>query len=328
MIHSLSVTNLNGETLKMELTKPMDTGLAIKNISGLGTPTYSINMTPYGYGDGSMVGNVKAESRNILIELWPIENPLVEDSRQVLYRYFQVKKPIILGFELDNRVVMIDGYVEYITPNIFNQSGERETVQISVLCPDPNYHEAFETESFIFGRIPMFEFPFENNLRLGSSEVECTPMGAGPSVCTEVFLPPREHIIMGEINLDNQAQIDYYAESDTGVIITIEVRAAPGDIDIYDVDTYEHIFISKDRVARIAGGELMNKDEVIISTIPGQRYVKLRREGIETNLLGAVNKDMAWFTLKQGPNRFSYTTSYEDASILISFQYRNTYAAI
>lgn len=301
MIRSLTVTNSLGESLTMELFNPWKNGIAIKNIDGMGTPDYVVNMSAYGYGDGSSIGSVRAESRNVIIELYPMFNPQVEDSRQLLYRYFQVKKPIILTFNLDNRVVMLEGYLERNIPDVFSKL---ETIQISIICPDPYFHEAYQSESFFFGRIPMFEFPFSND-----------------SITEKL-------ITIAELSIDNRAQIDYNAEVDTGVLITIDVQSPPGDITIYNIDTLGSIHLPSDKIQLITGAPLTKDDRVEINTVSGTRYIRLLREGIYHNILGAVNKDIDWFQLQQGPNTYTYRTADEHATIIMTFQYRNTYASI
>lgn len=301
MIKSLMVTNSLGESLRLNLTNPWEHGIGVKKIEGLGTPDYQVNMTPYGYGDGSVLGSVKAESRNVLIELYPMMKPRVEDTRQLLYRYFQVKKPVVLTFELDNRTALLEGYVESNKPNVFDNP---ETIEISVICPDPYFHEPYESRSFFFGRVPMFEFPFSN----------------------ESTTQPK--LIMSELSLDNRAQIDYEPEIDTGILITIDIYSTPGDIVIYNVDTLGTIYLPASKIKLITGAPLQDKDQVEINTSSGTRYVRLLREGRYINLLGAVNKDIDWFQIRQGPNTFTYRTAEENATIIMTFQYRNTYAAI
>ncbi len=301
MIKSLTVTNSIGESLNLELTNPWKNGIAIKSINGLGSPQYTVNTTPFASGDGSTLGSIIASSRNIVFEFYPLFHPMVEDSRQLLYRYFQVKKPIILTFELDNRTAYIEGYVEENTPDIFSK---RETIQISVICPSPYFREAAPLSSFFFGEIPMFEFPFSNES------------------LTESLL------ILSELSVDNRAQIDYTAEIDSGILITIDCFSETGDINIYDVNTLGKIYISTNKVAVVTGRQLSEKDQIIISTYSSDRYIHLLREGKLYNILACVNKDADWFQIHQGKNSYTYTTQIEHASIVMTFKYTNMYASI
>lgn len=301
MIKSVTITNSIGESLNLELTNPWKNGVALKSITGLGTPVYSVNTLPYASGDGSLIGSVTASSRNIVFEFYPMFNPMVEDSRQLLYRYFQVKKPIIMTFELDNRIVSIKGYVENNDPDIFS---EREMIQISVICPDPYFMESFTSATFFYGEVPAFEFPFSNES------------------LTENLLT------IGVLNIDNRATILYEAEVDAGIMIVIDCYSDPGDITIYNVETLGRIHISTSKINSITGNELTTGDQIYISTYAGDKYVQLLRDGRYYNILGAINKDIDWFLLRQGSNSYTYTTGNDHANIIMAFRYRNTYASI
>lgn len=300
MIRSLTVTNSIGESLTLELTNPQKTGIAIKSISGLGTPEFNVNMAPFGSSDGSIMGSVKAESRTINIVVWPLFNPQVEDSRQRLYRYFQVKKPIVLTINGDNRTLMAEGYVESITPSIFDNP---ETVAITIICPDPYFHKTFNESTDFFGRMPLFEFPFSNESLIDNL------------------------LEMSMISIDHRALIEYDGEIDGGIQIVIECQTAPGTISIYNVDTLGSIVLDKNRVGAIVSGGILPKDIIEINTESGNRYIRLLRDGRYYNILGAVNRNIDWFKLKQGPNMFTYTTDSEAATIIMTFKYRSTYAA-
>lgn len=301
MFKSLTITNSLGESLNLELENPWKNGIAVKNISGLGTPNYNVNTVPYASGDGSTVGSVIASTRNIIIELYPMMNPQVEDSRQLLYRYFQVKRPVVLTFQLDNRIAVIEGYVESNEPNIFS---ERESVQISIICPDPYFKEPFISNAFFFGEVPAFEFPFSNES------------------LTEPLL------LLTELSLDNRAQIDYDAEIDAGLLIRIDCYSPPGDITIYNVNSLGRIYISDERIEKITGKNLMAGDRITISTLSGDRKVELLRDGVTKNILGSINKDADWFQVSPGPNSYTYSTGKKNASIIMTFNYHRTFASI
>ena len=54
MIKSVTVTNYLGESLKMELTNPYDSGIAITDITGIGPGKADINVTELTSSDGSL----------------------------------------------------------------------------------------------------------------------------------------------------------------------------------------------------------------------------------------------------------------------------------
>jgi hypothetical protein len=57
--------------------------------------------------------------------------PDIETVRQKSYKYFPIKKELILTFETDNRSCYIAGYVESNEPVIINMSGEASIVGTS-----------------------------------------------------------------------------------------------------------------------------------------------------------------------------------------------------
>lgn len=301
MIKAVRVTNANGDTLRIELKDPMKSGLAVREITGLGSPKLDINTTGFGTFDGSVVNSVLARTRNVTLTLIMVPRISIEDSRQLTYKYFQLKREITLTFELDNREVYIEGYVESNEPDIFSRE---ETTQISIICPDPWFHELYLTETFFYGVIPLFEFPFSNES------------------LTENLLE------MSQINISNRQTIDYKGEVDTGMDISISIFGNSGDITIYNVDTRERIPIYSDRVRQITGQPLSKGDEVIISTVPGRRRVELLREGYYTNILGAMDKNADWLQLRPGQQSFTFTSSITNPEVIISMRYRNTYGAI
>lgn len=301
MIYSLTVTNSIGESLTMELGRPWASGYAIKTIDGVGTPDMNVNTTPYGIGDGSVLGSIKAEYRLITIVLYPLAVPTVETTRQKLYRFFQIKKEILLTFNTENRIVMISGYVQKIDPNIFDNP---ESISIEVKCVNPYFYKMANDQTNFYGVEPMFEFPFSN-------ESVTEPL-----------------IEFSMFTIDNRMTIDYKGEIDAGIKITIECHSPPGDIIIYNVDTLEYIQIFSERIEAASGAPIGPKDIIEINTESGEKYVRLLRNGVYYNVLGAMNRGMTWFKLKQGPNTFTYTTTDEHAAISMTFSYRDTYAAI
>lgn len=73
MLRAITVTNFKGESLRMELSKPEDSGLLIYNITGLGSPSISINNTDMATVDGGRFNSARAQVRNIVFTLAFVE---------------------------------------------------------------------------------------------------------------------------------------------------------------------------------------------------------------------------------------------------------------
>lgn len=137
---------------------------------------------------------------------------------------------------------------------------------------------------------------------------------------------------MGTIRLDTRTTLDYEGDIDTGIVIRIsalmdEVR----DIRINNLtnpDVESKIEIDTDKIRQLTGAAFQEGDDIIISTVKGNKYAKLYRDGEYTNVLGAIREGVDWFQLVPGKNTFEFTTKSRKEYVEILFTYRNTYAGI
>ena len=167
MIKSVEITNHLGESIEFELANPYKTGIYVSSITGLGPGKANINTTDIATDDGSIYNSARAEERNIVMKLGFLQVPgitdTIEDARQLTYKYFPKKKPLVFHIKTDNRDLNAFGYVESNEPDIFSKD---ETTQISIICPDPLFYLATNGGMNVtsFNGIDFeFEFPFENN---------------------------------------------------------------------------------------------------------------------------------------------------------------------
>jgi len=114
--------------------------IQVRNIEGLGPVNAVINTVQYGSVDGeSFQGSVMGK-RNIVLTVglnpnWANQTP--ELLRSYLYQYLMPKSKVTLRFTSTHMpVVLIDGYVETFTPNIFAKDPE---YQVSIICPQPAF---------------------------------------------------------------------------------------------------------------------------------------------------------------------------------------------
>lgn len=142
MIKSVTVTNHVGDSLQLILREPEKSGLIITDIDGLGPIKASINTTNYATLDGAYFNSSRGETRNINITLRPMD-PDVEGNRLKAYRFFPVKEKVKIEVITDNRDGVIEGYVESVEPTIFS---DEESIDISIICPDPFFYEQFYEE--------------------------------------------------------------------------------------------------------------------------------------------------------------------------------------
>ena len=126
---------------------PNDDPVQIRDITGLEPVKANIALTPYASGRGALYQGSTTPERNIVMKLglnpdWEGQQSMAS-LRQVLYRYLMPQHWTKLRFfsqELPD--VDIEGYVESFEPNMFSEDPE---VQVSIICPKPDFIEADAT---------------------------------------------------------------------------------------------------------------------------------------------------------------------------------------
>lgn len=302
MIKSIKVTNPKGESLVLDLFHPEKSGLIVRSISGLGPPKANINSTDLATADGALYSSARASTRNIVFNLQFMFAPTIEDSRQLTYKYFPLKKLVKIEVETDNRSLETSGYVESNQPDIFSKE---ETTQISIICLDPFFYDPNPSVTQFATVTPTFEFPFSNE-SISESLIE-----------------------FGTINLDTRSTIDYVGDVDTGVLITIHaLGSVSGSLTIYNVETQEKMVIDLAKIKTLIGKDYGSGDDIIISTVSGDKYVQVLHDGKYTNAIAAIEKLADWFQVSVGRNIFNFTVTKGIENLVMSFSYRNAYGGI
>lgn len=301
MIYSVIVTNYLGESLKIELANPKETGFAITKIDGIGAGVANINTTELATNDGSLFNSSRVTERNITIEMTFMEAITIEETRHRTYKYFPVKRPLTLTFETDTRVCSIDGYVESNEADIFS---ETEGCSISIICPNPYFRSTSMTSLLFYGVDPLFEFPFENNHRT------------------------TKLIEFGQINRFTDRNIEYEGDTETGVVIKAHALGPFKNLRIYKIQSREVIKIYTDRIATIVGSNIQKGDDIVISTESKNQYIKFIRAGKETNVLNSMDRSSNWFKLSKGDNVIAYTADEGLSNLEFTVEYRTLYAGV
>ncbi len=302
MIKSITVTNPKGESLELDLFHPEKSGLIVKSISGLGPPKATINSADLATADGALYSSARASTRNIVFNLQFMFAPTIEDVRQKTYKYFPLKKEVTVRVETDNRTLETKGYVESNSPDIFSKE---ESAQISIVCLDPFFYDPSFTITQFATVTPNFEFPFSNE-SLTENLIE-----------------------FGLVNLDTRSVLDYSGDVDTGVLITVHCLGnVTGPIAIYNVETHESIKIDLTRIKTLIGRDFANGDDIIISTVSGNKYVQILHNGKYTNGISAIDKAADWFQISVGKNIFNFTAKSGADNLSMSFSYKNAYGGI
>lgn len=304
MIKSITVTNYLGDSIKLDLARPEESGFVVQSVTGLGPGKASINTTEVSTNDGSLFNSSRLPSRNIVIGLKFLWKKSVEDVRQLSYKHFPIKKKLTLLIETDNRQAEIDGYVESNDPNIFSRD---EGSDISIVCPNPFFYSAGPNgnhTTIFYGVEPMFEFPFSNE-----SLLECL-------------------LEMGAIQNQTEKVITYDGDSEVGVTITIHAVGEASKIAIYNTGTREIMRIDTDKLATFTGSGIIAGDDIIICTVKGSKSINLQRAGKLTNILNCLEKNADWFQLTKGDNIFAYTAETGSSNLQFKIENRIVYEGV
>ena len=304
MIKTIKIVNYLGDSLTIDMFNPALSGFAIEEVSGFGPVKASINTTQFANADGGIFTSSRCGNRNLVFKLMLMpgeENGLanVEQARLLTYKYFQNKRAVKMIFETDERECYIDGIVEDNKPTTFykgtNIKGKYPMQQVSVICNQPYFMAMKKVNTTFNGVNAMFEFPFSNES------------------LTEKL------INFGEIVTYSERSVYYEGDAKVGMLIKIHAIGDVRGFTIYDMDTRGRIAINDERFYGIMGTYIQFGDEITISTVKGNKYITLLRDGIKYNILNALDKDPDWFELDKGDNLFAYavTSGIENVQLRI-----------
>lgn len=314
MIKSITITNHLNESITLELTNPEKSGFVVRFVEGLGSPKANVELTEMSLMDGAVYNSARAQSRNIVFSLMFLfpsaaagdsENEIgkLEITRQKTYKYFPLKHRVKIVIETDTRSCETYGYVESNSMDIFNQ---KAGTLISVLCPD-SYLFSTHIYATNFSYVSdLFEFPFGNES------------------LTERLIE------FSTINSYTQRTIRYTGDADIGMVMSIHAVGAIENITIYKLypNPIETIEIDTDKLLDLTGEALHFGDDIIISTVKGNKYAILIRDGVTTNILNCLSKYPDWIQITRGDNIFSITAESGEGNLQFKIENQIAYEGI
>lgn len=134
----------------------------VTNIEGLNPPKRTIYSSNVYTIPGEVYNYSKDEKRNIVIEMYLVNN--VSLDKYYLVKFFRSKAKITLYFD---NTYFIEGYVETLN---YNQFDNKVACQISIMCLYPYFQSIRQQEYYYIGLNNLFTFPFsidENGVPLG-----------------------------------------------------------------------------------------------------------------------------------------------------------------
>lgn len=301
MIQAVTITNNLGDSIRLDIFRPEESGLLIEEIDGLGPAKANVLFTELATTDGAVDNFSRLNTRELNIKLRFLVKPTIEDTRLSVYKYFPIKQMIKFEIETDNRNVYTYGRVEIDDPDIFS---EKESVDITLLCPDPYFRDNVTRELVFVSIEPYFEFPFSNESLT-------------------------EHIIeFGEVKYETEKEVYYDGDDEVGVIIKFHLTGPVRGLGIMNSGNRAAITIDDEKIAKIAGESFMRGDDLIINTIQGKRSATLIRRAKPYNVFNALNRPVNWLTVVRGINKFRFNAREGMRKVELEIDYDVLYEGV
>lgn len=257
-------------TLVLDLFNPYESGVAVKQVTGLGPVKAKVNMTEYASVPGSKYNGSKQNTRVINFSLVFIDDTvIVEKLRHRSYLYFPVGESVEIEIETDFRKLKVNGYVESNEPNIWGS--DLEGTSVSILCESP-YLEALDMTTYeIKSNIPAFHFPFSSTEN------------------------PKE-LLFGYPYIGDNIIVHNVGEVESGCIFEIIAIRDISNPTIYNSETNEYFQV----LVNMDAGDM-----VTINTNVRKKSVYLKRGKTSINVINYMKEGSTWFTVKPGDTPFS-----------------------
>lgn len=305
MLKSVFVTNHHGERYELPLSDYESSGFLIKNISGIGPVKTSINTSSGALSPGEFFNSSKIEKRNIVIDLdYFDDGGLIEDKRLLAYNIFEVNTPIDIELNTDRGHVIAHGYVESHEPTFFNKECG---VSISILCLDPFLYDLGESIFSMSDLIKNFHFTFFN------------PDPLEPL--------PASTLVMGYYDTNSMKVLHNKGNaSGIGMVIQVLVTGETLTNFVFGNQTRnEFIAFDDQMLSNLLPGGLQHDDKLVISSLRGNKYIKVFRLNTEYNILPSKEFNSDWVYLDSGDNSLYYTcdegTSNADVQLVYTAGY-------
>ena len=91
------------------------------------------------------------------------------------------------------------------------------------------------------------------------------------------------------------------------------------------------MIIDTTKIATLTGlseGGMIAGDDIIISTIKRNKFVRFVREGVVYNILGCLTRDSDWLSLTKGDNIVAYAAESGDSNLQFTVEHQTAYEGV
>ena len=130
---------------------------------------------------------------------------------------------------------------------------------------------------------------------------------------------PEEGIEFSVLDRTQRTTVVNSGEVDTGILIELAASSDVSNPRLYNADTNDVMKINIDMQA----GDLIQ-----ISTVKGNKYVRLVRAGVTTNIINQLDKYPVWFQLPPGETDFTYECDNGTEFLTVTFTVQNLFEGV
>lgn len=241
MITEVSSLTKGGESLNLDLFDPWSSGIAVKEITGLGPVKTELSLERYALIDGAFLKGARVGTRNVVLTLIPVGDD-VQTERRKIYNFFPVGETITFGVVTSQVAVKSSMIVESVEPNIFS---ERQEIGVSLIAIDPYWRSNSPSITGLVGFndvTPLFQFPFSS--------------GDNP-----------KELIFGDLSNASGKDINYLGDAETGVVITFSFNGNVSNLTVINQTYDEAMIINKVK-------DFYRGEQLVLDTRPAKKSVK------------------------------------------------------
>ena len=295
MITEVSSLTKGGESLNLDLFDPWSSGIAVKEITGLGPVKTELSLERYALIDGAFLKGARVGTRNVVLTLIPVGDD-VQTERRKIYNFFPVGETITFGVVTSQVAVKSSMIVESVEPNIFS---ERQEIGVSLIAIDPYWRSNSPSITGLVGFndvTPLFQFPFSS--------------GDNP-----------KELIFGDLSNASGKDINYLGDAETGVVITFSFNGNVSDLTVINQTYDEAMIINKVK-------DFYRGEQLVLDTRPAKKSVKHIAGGKESFITGVLDIKSQWIKLHPGINTIGLQFVGNPNDMDISIEYETLYRGV
>lgn len=295
MITEVSSLTKGGESLNIDLFDPWSSGIAVKEITGLGPVKTELSLERYALIDGAFLKGARVGTRNVVLTLIPVGDD-VQTERRKIYNFFPVGETITLGVVTSQVAVKSSMIVESVEPNIFS---ERQEIGVSLIAIDPYWRSNSPSITGLVGFndvTPLFQFPFSS--------------GDNP-----------KELIFGDLSNASGKDINYLGDAETGVVITFSFNGNVSNLTVINQTYDEAMIVNKVK-------DFYRGEQLVLDTRPAKKSVKHIAGGKESFITGVLDIKSQWIKLHPGINTIGLQFVGNPNDMDISIEYETLYRGV